>query len=81
MATGLAFWACGNRENGLSMPLPKVVLRARALVKVIDWIADKAAPPLAQTGRLTVVVLDFGSLHTSLLVRSSVGALAENLGY
>ena len=32
-------------------------------------MALKAAQTLAQTGRLTVVVQDNGSLHTSLLVR------------
>jgi 16S rRNA G1207 methylase RsmC len=35
----------------------------------MDWMAQKAAQTLAQTGRLTVVVQDNGSLHTSLLVR------------
>jgi len=36
---------------------------------VMDWIAEKAAQTLTQAGRLTVVVQDNGSLHTSLLVR------------
>lgn len=35
----------------------------------MDWMALKAAQTLAQTGYLTVVVQDNGSLHTSLLVR------------
>ena len=35
----------------------------------MDWVAAKAAFTLAQTGRLTVVVQDNGSLHKSQLVR------------
>jgi len=31
----------------------------------MDWVADKAAKTLAQTERLTVVVQDNGSVHTS----------------
>ncbi len=35
----------------------------------MDWVAEKAAQTLAETGRLTVVVQDNGSLHTSRLVQ------------
>jgi hypothetical protein len=35
----------------------------------MNWMADKAAQTLAQTGRLMVIVQDNGSLHISLLVR------------
>lgn len=38
-------------------------------VRVMDWVADKAAETLAQTGRLTVVVQDNGSLHRGRLAR------------
>jgi hypothetical protein len=38
-------------------------------IQVMDWIADKAARTLAETGRLTVVVQDNGSLHRSEIVR------------
>lgn len=38
-------------------------------IKVMDWVANKAAQTLAQTGRLTVVVQDNGSLHTSQLTQ------------
>lgn len=34
-------------------------------IKVMNWIGVKAAETVAQTGRLTVVVQDNGSLHTS----------------
>jgi hypothetical protein len=34
-------------------------------IKVMDWIADKAFETLTQTGRLSVIVQDNGSLHTS----------------
>jgi putative transposase len=32
---------------------------------VIDWIADKAAMTLGTTGKITVIVQDNGSIHTS----------------
>ncbi|OLP15439.1 hypothetical protein BST81_22660 [Leptolyngbya sp. 'hensonii'] len=35
----------------------------------MDWIAEKASVTLAQTGRLTVVVQDNGSAHTSRLAQ------------
>lgn len=38
-------------------------------INVIDWIAQKAALTLAQTGQLTVVVQDNGSIHKRDLVR------------
>lgn len=38
-------------------------------VKVMNWIAQKSAQTLAQTGRLTVIVQDNGSSHTSHLAR------------
>jgi putative transposase len=41
----------------------------KSYIKVMDWIAQKAAQTLATTGRLTVVVQDNGPLHKSHLVR------------
>jgi hypothetical protein len=38
-------------------------------IKVIDWIAQKAALTLQQTGRLTVVVQDNCSIHKRDIVR------------
>lgn len=38
-------------------------------IRVMDWVANKAAETLAQTGRMTVVVQDNGSLHTGRLAR------------
>ena len=38
-------------------------------LKVMDWVAQKAAITLSDTGRLTVIVQDNGSLHKSDLVR------------
>jgi transposase len=35
----------------------------------MDWVAQKAAQKLEQTGRLTVVVQDNGSIHTRQLVQ------------
>ena len=38
-------------------------------IKVMEWIAAKAALTLEQTGRLTVVVQDNGSIHKREIVR------------
>jgi len=40
-------------------------------VKVMNWIAQKAAHTLETTGQLTVIVQDNGSSHTSHLARAS----------
>lgn len=38
-------------------------------VKVMNWIAQKAEQTLKRTGRLTMIVQDNGSSHTSHLAR------------
>ncbi|WP_216351440.1 transposase, partial [Leptolyngbya sp. 'hensonii'] len=43
--------------------------KSASYVQVMDWIAEKASVTLAQTGRLTVVVQDNGSAHTSRLAQ------------
>ncbi len=43
--------------------------KSPSYIKVMDSIADKALETLTQTGRLTVIVQDNGSLHTSQLTR------------
>jgi len=42
---------------------------SESYIKVIDWIAQLASETLSTTGRMTVVVQDNGSLHTSHLTR------------
>lgn len=43
--------------------------KSPSYIKVIDWVADTAWQTLSQTGRLTVIVQDNGSLHTSRLTQ------------
>jgi hypothetical protein len=43
--------------------------KSESYIKVIDWIAEQASETLRTTGRMTVVVQDNGSLHTSRLTR------------
>lgn len=62
----LGLWQPGER---FEYALAQGGFKGESYIKFMDWIADKAAQTLAQTGRLTVVVQDNGSLHTSLLVR------------
>ena len=62
----LGLWQPGKR---FEYALAQGGFKSESYIKVMDWMALKAAQTLAQTGRLTVVVQDNGSLHTSLLVR------------
>lgn len=43
--------------------------KSERYLEVMDWVAANAAQTLAETGRITVVVQDNGSLHTSRLSR------------
>lgn len=43
--------------------------KSESYIKVIDWIAELAYRTLRDTGRMTVVVQDNGSLHKSHLTR------------
>ncbi len=62
----LGLWQPGE---GFDYALAQGGFKGESYMKVMDWVARKAAQTLSQTGRLTVVVQDNGSLHTSLLVR------------
>lgn len=62
----LGLWQPGER---FEYALAQGGFKGEGYIKVMDWMAQKAAQTLAQTGRLTVVVQDNGSLHTSRLVR------------
>jgi hypothetical protein len=55
----LGLWQPGER---FEYALAQGGFRGESYIKVMDWMADKAAQTWAQTGRLTVVVQDNGSL-------------------
>lgn len=42
---------------------------SNSYIQVMDWVASKAFETFAQTGKLTVIVQDNGSLHTSHLTQ------------
>lgn len=44
-------------------------VKSQSYIQVMDWVAQKAAPTLTATGRLTVIVQDNGSSHTSQLTQ------------
>jgi putative transposase len=46
-------------------------------IQVMDWVAERAAQTLTTKGRITVVVQDNGSLHTSQLVRAQWSSWQE----
>lgn len=55
--------------NSLSMQRVQGGFNGESYLKVMDWVAQKAALTLEQTGRLTVVVQDNSSIHTRQLVQ------------
>ena len=59
----LAFWDSGKSISTLSMPWRRVDLMVKVTLRIMDWIAEKAALALEQTGRLTVVMQGNGSIH------------------
>ncbi|MFH7244298.1 MAG: transposase [Spirulina sp.] len=55
--------------QGFEYALSQGGFKGDRYIDVMDWVAQKAALTLAETGRITVVVQDNGSLHTSRLVQ------------
>jgi hypothetical protein len=62
----LGLWQPGQ---SFEYALAQKGFKGESYIKVMDWVAQKAAITLAATGRITVVVQDNGSLHKSALVR------------
>jgi transposase len=69
MGIALAFSDCGNRVKGFEYALAQGGFKGKSYIEVMDWVAQKAAQTLAETGRITVIVQDNGSLHKSRLVQ------------
>ena len=70
----LGLWQPGQQ---FEYALTQGGFKSQSYIQVMDWIANKAAQTLAQTGRLTVVVQDNGSLHTSKIVRQQFARWQE----
>lgn len=62
----LGLWQPGE---GFEYALSQGGFKGESYIKVMDWVAQKAAQTLEQSGRMTVIVQDNGSLHTSRLVQ------------
>jgi hypothetical protein len=63
----LGFWQPGvSFEYGLAVGS----FSSDSYIRLMDWEASKAAIRLAVTGCITVIVQDFGSLHTSHVVQA-----------
>ncbi len=56
-------------EQSFDYALVQGSFRKERYVKVVNWIAQKAEQTLEQTGRITVIVQDNASFHTSQLAR------------
>lgn len=62
----LGLWEPGE---GFEYALCQGGFKSESYIEVIDWVADKAEATLAETGRITVIVQDNGSLHKSGVVK------------
>lgn len=62
----LGLWQPGER---FEYALAQGGFKGASYIEVMDWVAKGAARTLAETGELTVVVQDNGSLHKSRLVQ------------
>ena len=58
-----------QNENCCEYALAQGGFKSKSYLEVMDWVAQKASQTLAQTGHLTVIVQDNGSLHKSRLVQ------------
>jgi putative transposase len=59
------------QENvGFEYGLAKGGFNSRSYLELMQWIAAKAAVRLAETGQITVVVQDNGSIHKSQIVQA-----------
>jgi putative transposase len=64
----LGLWQAGESfEYGLVQG----GFKGKSYIKVMDWVANKAASKLKETGKLTVVVQDNSPIHKSQEVRAS----------
>ncbi len=55
----------GTTERALNMVWHSEVLLLKVISFLMNWQAQQAQVRLAESGRITVVVQDNGSLHTS----------------
>ena len=55
--------------QGFEYALAPGGFKGKSYIEVMDWVAQRAAKTWAQTGRITVIVQDNGSLHKSRLVQ------------
>jgi putative transposase len=70
----LGIW---QQEKQFEYALVQSGFDSNSYIQVMDWIAKKAAITLATTGKITVIVQDNGSIHTSKLSRQQTERWAE----
>ena len=71
----LGLWQPGL---GFEYGLAKGGFNSHSYIEMMNSVAETAAQTLAQTGQVTVVVQDNGSLHKSKIVQASVGSLGSS---
>jgi len=70
----LGLW---EEQAGFEYGLAKGGFKSPSYIELMNWVAARAAVTLAETGRMTVVVQDNGSIHKSQIVQARWDAWAE----
>jgi transposase len=63
----LGLWESGK---GFEYGLAKGAFNSLRYIELMNWVAEKAAKTFAETGKLTVIVQDNGSLHKSKITQA-----------
>ena len=63
----LGLWEPGE---GFEYGLTQAGFKSLGYIELMNWVADKAEKELKETGRVTVVVQDNGSIHKSKFTQS-----------
>ena len=70
----LGIWQPGKQ---FEYALAQGGFNSKSYIKTMDWMAKKAAIILADTGKITIIVQDNGSLHTSKISRQQFDRWAK----
>ena len=68
----LGLWQPGE---GVEYALSQGGFKGQRYIEVMDWVAQKASQTLAETGRMTVVVQDNGSLTILHHIYADIGSI------
>ena len=68
-------------DKGFEYALAQGGFDSQSYIKVMDWVAQKAAKKLAETGRITVAVTKIMALYIPVCCHSNSGLVGRSRGY